>query len=148
MGSVTIPTGARVYLETNSIIYSVERIAPYHALLLPVWLAAKSGACGLMTSEFTLLEVLVGPLKTGDTALETDYRLLLAGTSDVSLFAVTRSVLERSARIRASDNLKSPDAIHAATALEAGATLFITNDPVFRRVPGLNAVVLDDLLAP
>ena len=36
------------------------------------------------------------------------------------------------------------DALHAATALAAGCSLFVTNDTDFRRVPGLPAVILDD----
>ncbi len=42
--------------------------------------------------------------------------------------------------------LKAPDAIHAATALDVGAALFITNDSGFRRVSGLPVVVLSELL--
>ena len=42
--------------------------------------------------------------------------------------------------------LKTPDALHAATALRAGCALFITNDTDFRRVEGLPTVVLDDVV--
>ena len=42
--------------------------------------------------------------------------------------------------------LKTPDAIHAATALLAGCALFVTNDRGFKRVPGLRLAVLDDVL--
>ena len=42
--------------------------------------------------------------------------------------------------------MKTPDAIHAATALRADCALFITNDTDFRRVEDLPVVVLDDLL--
>ena len=40
------------------------------------------------------------------------------------------------------------DALHAATALNAGCVLFVTNDAGFRGVPGLPLVILDDLLKP
>jgi len=50
--------------------------------------------------------------------------------------------------LRASSGLKTPDAIHAASALVAGCTHLITNDPAFRRVPNLVVVVLSDLIAP
>jgi len=53
----------------------------------------------------------------------------------------------RAAQIRADHNLRTPDAIHAATALAAGVTGFITNDPVFRRIESLEVLVLDDLLS-
>ena len=65
---------------------------------------------------------------------------------EVSLIPATRELWEDAARIRADTRLKTPDALHAATALRAGCTLFITNDTDFRRVQGLPIVVLDDLL--
>ena len=55
-------------------------------------------------------------------------------------------VFKDAARLRAETGLKTPDALHAATALRAGCALFITNDADFRRVPGLPIIVLDDLL--
>ena len=50
------------------------------------------------------------------------------------------------ARLRAAHRLQTPDALQAATALRAGATAFITNDPVFLRVEGIEAAVLDRYL--
>ena len=60
---------------------------------------------------------------------------------------IDRSVLEVALQICATAGLKTPDAIHAAAALQAGCGLLITNDPVFRRVSGLTVVVLDDYLS-
>lgn len=84
--------------------------------------------------------------------LEAGYRNLLTGASDVRLAPITEAVLERAAEIRATTNLKTPDAIHAATALVEGRAVFITNDPAFRRTsalsPGMTIVVLDDLITP
>ena len=42
--------------------------------------------------------------------------------------------------------LKTPDALHAASALQAACTLFITNDDDFRRFEELPVVILDGLL--
>ncbi len=50
------------------------------------------------------------------------------------------------AQLRATSGLKTPDAIHAATALEHGCTLFVTNDPAFRRLTTVPVVILGDLL--
>jgi predicted nucleic acid-binding protein len=54
--------------------------------------------------------------------------------------------LRQAAQLRAQYNLKTPDAIHAATAMEVGCAQFITNDDGFRRVLSLPVVVLKDLL--
>jgi predicted nucleic acid-binding protein len=148
VGPLTPTPGSAVYLDANSIIYSVERIEPYASLLGSVWDAARAGTHTLLTSSLSLLETLVGPIKSGDTTLEAGYRSLLQQASDLRLVPVTEAVLERAARLRAETALKTPDAIHAASALVAGCALFITNDVIFRHVPGLNVVVLRDLPSP
>ena len=58
----------------------------------------------------------------------------------------TRRLWEETARLRAATGLKTPDALHAVTALQAEVALFITNDADFRRIDGLPVIVLDDLL--
>jgi predicted nucleic acid-binding protein len=149
VGSLTLPAlASAIYLDTNSIIYSVEHIPPYHDLLLPIWQSAKNNTHRIVTSGLSLLETLVGPLKSGDTQLEADYRTLLQGASDVKLSPISEAVLEQAAQLRATTALKTPDAIHAATALVEGCALLVTNDPIFRRVPGLTVVVLGDLITP
>jgi predicted nucleic acid-binding protein len=50
------------------------------------------------------------------------------------------------ARLRAEYNLRTPDALQAATALSCRATGFVSNDAAFRKVTGLDVIVLDDLL--
>jgi predicted nucleic acid-binding protein len=109
-------------VDTNSFIYTVELVAPYQAL--------------------------VKPLQARDITLETQYRAILVSSPEVRLYPISRAVLERAARLRATAQLKTPDALHAATAPEADCTLFVTNDAAFRRVSGLMVVVLHDVLAP
>lgn len=148
MGSVTPLAGGEVYLDANCIIYSVERIAPYQALLQPLWDGARADSWRICTSELSLLETLVTPLRAGDVLLENDYRRLLMGAADMRLIAIAPKILEHGARLRAVTRLRTPDAIHAATALHEGCSLFVTNDVAFRHVPGLPVVVLRDLIAP
>lgn len=91
-----------------------------------------------------MLETFVGPLKNNDPILLNRYEQTLRNT-DVSLIPVTTDILRRTATIRADFNLKTPDAIHAASGLQSGCVQFITNDPIFRRVTGLNVIVLREL---
>jgi predicted nucleic acid-binding protein len=146
MGALTLPQGSVVYLDTSAVIYSVERIEPYAALLLPVWQAASKGEYSFITSALTLLETLVGPFKASDALLEAAYRQLLQQSADLQLIGISDPILERAALLRATIGLRTPDAIHAATALIAGSTHCITNDPAFRRVPNLSVLVLDEYI--
>lgn len=146
MGALVLPSAGSIYVDANCVIYSIERIEPYRALLESLWVSSEPRA--IISSELTLLEVLVKPFKTGDAQLESLFRGLLLESSDVTLLPITQAVLERAALLRATTTLKTPDAIHAATALEHGCALFLTNDPAFRRAAGLPVTVLSDVLVP
>ena len=88
---------------------------------------------------------MVKPLRDGSVRLEMLFRSILAA-AEMDLIPATLETWEDAARIRVETGLATPDALHVATALQAGCALFITNDTDFRRVQGLPAVVLDDLL--
>ena len=99
----------------------------------------------MVCSELVIAETLVRPIREGNTDLEVAFRAVFAAP-EVQLVPVTRHLWEDTARLRAETGLKTPDALHAVTALRAGCDLFVTNDTDFRRVQGLPVVVLDDLL--
>jgi len=145
MGSLTLPTSGPVYLDANGFIYSVERIEPYRTLLEPMWLSAQAGQFEIISSELIILETLVKPLREGDVILENLFRALLHA-QEVQLIPATAALWEQAARLRAAMSLKTPDALHAATALAAGSTLFVTNDGRFRQVSRLPVTILDDII--
>jgi predicted nucleic acid-binding protein len=147
VGALTLPASGLVYVDANPIIYSVEKHPDYGPLLQPLWQAAKARTIEVVCSELALMEVLVAPLKNADLGLQQAYEQALLGT-ELRLLPITQSVLREAARLRATTNLKPPDALHAATAQNASCKLFVTNDVDFRGVPGLTVVILDDLLTP
>ena len=147
MGSLTVPAGGPVYVDAQAVIYSVEKHPVYAPLLRSLWVAVHSGAVEVVTSELTELEVLVAPLRAGDTALVGRYDRFF-GLPGVRLVPVSRPVLREAARHRAATRkLKTPDAIHLATALQHRCVQFVTNDLAFRAATGVPVVVLDDVLA-
>lgn len=70
MGSLTLPTDGLVYLDANGLIYSVERVEPYRALLEPLWQAAQDGTVRIVSSPILIVEALVKPLRDGNTEIE------------------------------------------------------------------------------
>lgn len=147
MGALNLPPVGSVYLDANAFIYSVEKIEPYDSQLYPLWVAARAGQIQVQSSELALLEVMVKPYRDKDWALEGSFRDLLLGSREVALSPVDLTVLDEAAHLRALTGLKTPDAIHAATALINGCVLFVTNDAAFRRVPGLRVAVLYEVAA-
>jgi predicted nucleic acid-binding protein len=147
VGALTLPTSGTVYLDANCFIYSVERIDPFRQLLDTLWQAVSSGQITVVTSELTLLEVLVKPLKEGDETTAAMFRIILRHSPDVQMLPITQAVLEEAANLRATTNLKTPDALHAATALLNGCMLFVTNDGAFRKSSNLTVAVLSEIVS-
>ena len=146
MGPLALPTSGTVYLDANCFIYSVERIDPYRKILDALWQAVSTGQFTVVTSELTLLEVLVKPLKVGDAATATRFRTVLQHSPDVHMLPITQSILEEAANLRATMSFKTPDALHAATALLHDCALFVTNDGAFHRLSNLRATVLSEIV--
>lgn len=147
MGTLTLPASGLVYLDANPIIYTVEKHPVYGPLLQLIWLAAQAKTIEVVSSDLALMETLILPLKNGNKTLEQAYERALLGT-ELRLLPITQTILRRAAQLRATTKLKTPDALHAATALETGCVLFVSNDAGFRGVAGLPLVILDDLLTP
>lgn len=145
MGQLNIPSSAVVYVDTPIVIYSVEFNPDYWQLLQPLWAKLQANEISIVSSELTLMECLVVPLRNGNTLLIDTYEQLLS--SQISLVPISQTILKNAAQLRATTSLRTPDAIHAATALSQGCTLFLTNDSGFRNVPNLSVVILSEVLA-
>ncbi len=145
MGTMKLPTTGLVYLDTNPVIYSMEKHVDYWEMLRPLWAAAAANTLQLVASELLVLETLVGPMKANNEPLRRDYERLFA-SSDIRICPISSSVLRRASEIRASTSMKTPDAIHAATALVESCGHFLTNDGGFGRVPTLPVLLLRDCI--
>jgi uncharacterized protein len=93
----------------------------------------------LTISDLTRMECLIGPLKSGDAAVEIDYQTFFGVTNVVAITAV---VCDRAARIRAAHNFKPMDALHVAAAVEHGADIFLTADARLASFTGLTVEIL------
>ncbi|MYD50761.1 MAG: type II toxin-antitoxin system VapC family toxin [Dehalococcoidia bacterium] len=147
MGPLTLPPAGLVYVDANVLIYSVERIEPYRSLLEPMWEQAQGGSLTAVSSAVIAAEVLVKPIREGNSEIEAQYREVFASNA-FRLLDASYALFEDAARLRAETGLKTPDALHVATAFSVGCALFVSNDTDFHRVEGLPIVVLDDLIEP
>lgn len=92
-----------------------------------------------------LTEVLTKPKKVGDTKTENEYRDLLLHSRNFKLILIDSTDAERAADLRARYNLRTPDALQVAAALETDCQAFLTNDTQLKRVTDLRVLVLDEL---
>lgn len=107
--------------------------------------ALNRGDFIVVTSVITLSEVLVHPLRQNNTNLAREYRDILFNSRGVVTIGVSPRIAEIAAQLRASHNLRTPDAIQIATAISREATFFLTNDerlPILTELEMLQLEVL------
>lgn len=135
----------RIYIDTAPLIYLVERNPHYIARMLGIVDFIESARMLVFTSVVALTEILVQPLRLGNTDRAQQYYDIIVGRYDYTLVSFTSEIAISAAAIRARYSLRTPDAIHVATAIKIGCDAILTNDGDFRRVTDINILVLDDL---
>jgi predicted nucleic acid-binding protein len=146
-GSLNLPSaGETVYVDAQVIIYTVEPHADYIHLLEPLWQAAKDGSIKVVSSELSLMETLILPIRAANTALQSAYEQVLT-QGELTLLPVSDQVLREAAALRAQHaSLRTPDAIHAATAVLHKCSLLVTNDLGLKNRTKVPIAVLKDLI--
>ena len=145
MGFLTALQGDRIYLDTNAWIYALEGYSEFRPELTRLFEQMQAGTMIGITSELTLAELLVKPCQDNDFAQQARYEKAIANRKNFVVVPVLRDLLIDAATIRADTQLKLPDAIHAATALRADCTTFLTNDRQFRRLTSIHVVLLSEV---
>ena len=112
-----------VYFDAPPVIYRVERRHPWFERVQRA--TDEIVGARFVASELTRLECKVQPVRDGNNQLVALYELYFA---NIELLPMTRAVFERATALRATHNLKTPDALHLACAIEHGCDEFWTND--------------------
>ena len=89
-----------------------------------------------VTSRIARLECRCKPMHDRQNDLLRLYDTFFA-SREVDVREIDAAVVEKATELRAAIGLKTPDAIHAATAILAGVAEFWTTDTRFSRCPGL-----------
>lgn len=71
---------------------------------------------------------------------------MLLAYPNLEWIAPDLEIANLAARLRAKYRLETPDAVQAATAILSGATLLVTNDSSFEKIPAFKTLLLDRLL--
>ena len=138
--------GQIVGLDTAPLIYFIEKNTSYLSLVHPFFEAVERGDIQVVTSTLTLTEVLIHPLRHGNRNLALRYSHILLNANNLKTLSVSPAIATEAAQLRAQYGFKTPDSIQLATAQQANAAFFLTNDDALTRVPGLQTLVLKHLL--
>lgn len=121
-----------IYVDANVLIRLLEgdtiTRAPLEARLFPL----RNTGRFLLTFRLSRLECRVKPLRLNDVALLSLYEAFFSG-AELELLDLTADVVEKATELRAMLNVKTPDALHLASAILACATSFLTGDQALVR---------------
>jgi len=132
---------SRIYWDTMLFIYWLEDNPQFAKRVDAIRSRMQERNDQLLTAALTFGEVLAGVYRKGASALAGETkRLLQSVVSEVVPFTVDTA--DRYAQIRGSLGLPAADAIHLASAAQAGTDLFLTNDKrlVGKFVPGVQFI--------
>lgn len=135
-----------VALDTSIFIYQLEANPKYVSLSDCVFSWLDSDTSKAVTSVITLTELLVKPYRESDADAASKCYALLSSYPNLEWISPTLETANLAARIRTTYRLRTPDALQAATAIEARATAMLSNDPLFKRIPDFDVLVFDDYL--
>lgn len=140
------PEARRIALDSAPIIYHLEGHPELASSLRPVFRSIEEGERSGIVSTLAFLEVLVGSYRAaGAEGRPAQAAALLATFPNLEWVEVDIEIAHRAAEIRARHGLRTPDAIHVATAVHAGADLLLTNDRGLRRVEEVPIVLVEEL---
>lgn len=123
---------SRIYWDTMLFIYWLEGHPVFAKRVGEIHRRMEARGDQLITGAFTLGEVLAGPYrKAAVQKVDEVRRLLLNSVAEIIPF--TAETADRYYRIRGTLRVSPADAIHLASAAQAGTDLFLTND---RELPG------------
>ena len=138
----------RVSLDTNVVIYALEDVSPYSRLALHVLRFMARGYIAGIVSTVVEAEVLVRPLRDRDLLTLTKVRRFFGSSPGLSVRTFDRAVAMRAARVRADSQLRLPDAIIVATALEERCDALIGNDAqMAQQTVGMPYLYLEDYVS-
>ena len=146
MGSM-IPEGSRVLLDAVALIYFLEENGQYSRQAEAIFGRIESGELQGVMANRVFAELLVPLYSAGDTQAAAGLTNRLLNFNHLEVVPLTTEISQEAARLRAVHGLRTPDAIHGATALVTQADGMLTNDKKLKILSreGLSVWLFDSL---
>lgn len=130
-------------LDTNVFIYYFENNPKYGERAKLIFDKLTENRLKAVTNITSLAELLASPKLTGEAVKETRSRFL--SVPNLEIYLVDENIAIESAKIRRQYGFRLLDSIQLATAIEAGAKAFITNDDRLKKFKELKIILLNEL---
>lgn len=121
-----------IYADSGIIIRLIEGVDKVRAPIMECLRQIDDPDRIIVTSRLTTLECRCRPMRDGQDELLGVYDRFFS-SREVILRELDAAVVEKATVLRASSGLRTPDAIHAATAILSGASAFWTTDKRFSK---------------
>jgi predicted nucleic acid-binding protein len=139
------------FLDASAVIYGVEGDPEWAEALkrelgrLAAAEEASAEGLQLAISRLSWLECRVGPLRRRDASALARFDAFFQH-ADLQWVELSPAVVEQATLLRAEHNLRTPDALQAASCLQLGSgAVMVTGDVGFQRVPALRLALLTSL---
>lgn len=133
---------SQIYWDSMVFIYLLESHPQFVSKVERILKQIESRGDMLMTSVFTIGEVLTGPRRLGATKLVDAIRSYF-DSGRVLFLPFDKKTADRYSILRSTLKVSQADGIHLAAAALAGADMFVTNDRKLwaMQVPGIKFMV-------
>lgn len=142
---LNIAPGEKVFLDTAPLIYFFEENPRFIEQVSNLFDSITASGQKAVTSMVTYIEVLTLPERQGNLRLACKYREFLTNSEQVGIYPLTVPVADETVKLRAQHGLRTPDAIQLAVARLCGADYVVTNDHSWKRIPGFNVALVEEL---
>ena len=123
-----IPNGSKVLLNTVALIYFLEENERYSKLAEKIFGRIESGELQGVLANLAFAELLVPLFRSGEPRAAAGLANRIFNFRNLEVVTLTTEISIEAARLRAEYSLRTPGAIHAATAIITQAAGILTND--------------------
>ena len=136
----------RVYIDANYLIYFLDRTEPYFEVVAPIFQACDQGDFMGFTGDAAMCEVMVHPYRKKSPSEIARGKSLFTREGFLTVLRHDADSFDLTAQIRAGSNMRMIDALHYATALQAGCRYLLTNDHNFKSGTTLEVIPIRSLI--
>jgi predicted nucleic acid-binding protein len=146
VSDLRLKTSSRLLLDSNSIIYFVDNVAPYADVLEPLFRRVQAKLATMVVSVVSESETLLLPMRTHNAQALQEFEDLYS-EEGISVVPVDRAIAREAAGVRADyPSLPLPDAMIVATAIHYGCDIIVGNDRKWKMIKDIPYLYLDDFI--
>jgi len=129
-----------VALDTSIFIYHLEDHPKFGSLAEIIFELAEKNRLKIISSIISPIEILTGYEKAKDFNARSNFIQMMNLFPNIEIYNLASNLVDQIVNLRVKYNLKTPDAIELATAIENKAEVFITNDKKLKKIKEIKII--------